>query len=121
MDKVCIEVVGQGDIGNRSVSLRTLGDDLGFKGLGIGTAFLWHGRPLKKARNGIHLNLGGHHRLKRWHQEGVLPGRLRNDHLRYKMILAARTRAVPVEQWSGPGSEVQINFRDIRRRGDHGL
>ncbi|WP_339471153.1 hypothetical protein, partial [Pseudomonas capeferrum] len=42
-----------------------------------GTAFLWHGRPLKKAKNGVHLNLGGHHRLKRWHQEGVLPGRLR--------------------------------------------
>jgi hypothetical protein len=37
---------------------------------------LWHGRPLKKAKNGVHLNLGGHHRLKRWHQEGVLPGRL---------------------------------------------
>lgn len=76
MDKVCIEVVGQGDIGNRGVSLRTLGDDLGLKGLGIGTAFLWYGRPLKKAKNGVHLNLGGHHRLKRWHQEGVLPGRL---------------------------------------------
>ena len=77
MDKVGIEVVGQGDIGNRGVSLRTLGDDLGLEGLGIGTAFLWHGRPLKKARNGVHLNLSGHHRLKRWHQEGVLPGRLR--------------------------------------------
>lgn len=76
LDKVCIEVVGQGDIGNRSVSLRALGDDLGLKGLGIGTAFLWHGRPLKKAENGVHLNLGGNHRLKRWHQEGVLPGRL---------------------------------------------
>jgi hypothetical protein len=37
---------------------------------------LWHGRPLKKARNGVHLNLGGHHRLKRRCQEGVLPGRL---------------------------------------------
>jgi hypothetical protein len=35
---------------------------------------LWHGRPLKEAKNGVHL--GGHHRLKRWHQEGVLPGRL---------------------------------------------
>lgn len=46
MDEVGIEVVGQGDIGNRGVSLRTLGDDLGLKGLGIGTAFLWHGRPL---------------------------------------------------------------------------
>ena len=34
------------------------------------------GRPLKKARNGAHLNVGGHHRFKRWHQEGVLPGRL---------------------------------------------
>lgn len=77
MDKVGIEVVGQGDIGNRGVSLRTLGSDLGFKGFGIGTEFLWHGRPLKKAKNGVHLNLGGHHRIKRWHQEGVLPGRLR--------------------------------------------
>ncbi|WP_339532484.1 hypothetical protein, partial [Pseudomonas mucidolens] len=45
-----------------------------------GTAFLWHGRPLKKAKNGVHLNLGGHHRLKRWHQEGVLPGRLPSSH-----------------------------------------
>ena len=79
MDKVGVEVMGQGDIGNRGVSLRALGDDLGFKGLGIGTTFLWHGRPLKKAKNGVHLNLGGHHRLKRWHQEGVLPGRLRPD------------------------------------------
>lgn len=62
MDKVCIEVVGQVYIGNRSVSLRALGDDLGLKGLGIGTALLWHGRPLKKTENGVHL--GGHHRLK---------------------------------------------------------
>jgi hypothetical protein len=38
---------------------------------------LWHRRPLKKAKNGVHLNLGGHHRLKRRCQEGVLPGRLR--------------------------------------------
>uniref|UniRef100_UPI002240178D hypothetical protein n=1 Tax=Pseudomonas saponiphila TaxID=556534 RepID=UPI002240178D len=44
----------------------------------IGTAFLWHRRPLKKAKNGVHLNLGGHHRLKRRCQEGVLPGRLLN-------------------------------------------
>ncbi|PAM81013.1 hypothetical protein CES87_28120 [Pseudomonas sp. ERMR1:02] len=35
-----------------------------------------HGRPLKKANNGVHLNLGGHHRLKRMRQEGVLAGRL---------------------------------------------
>jgi hypothetical protein len=49
---------------------------LSLEGYGIGTAFLWHGRPLKKARNGVHLNLGGHHRLKRRCQEGVLPGRL---------------------------------------------
>ena len=76
MDEVGIEVVGQGDIGNRGVRLSALGNDLGLEGLGIGTAFLWHGRPLKKAKNGVHLNLGGHHRLKRWHQEGVLPGRL---------------------------------------------
>ena len=54
---------------------------LGLEGLGIGTAFLWHGRPLKKAKNGVHLNLGGHHRLKRWCQEGVLPGRLRIAYL----------------------------------------
>ena len=65
MDKVGVEVLDQGEIGNRGASLRTLGDDLGIKGLGIGTAFLWHGSPLKKARNGVHLNLGGHHRLKR--------------------------------------------------------
>lgn len=38
---------------------------------------MWHRRPLKKAKNGVHLNLGGHHRLKRRCQEGVLPGRLR--------------------------------------------
>ncbi|WP_241090483.1 beta family protein [Pseudomonas viridiflava] len=38
---------------------------------------MWHGRPLKKAKNGVHLNLGGHHRLNRWHQEDVLLGRLR--------------------------------------------
>lgn len=54
-----------------------LSNDLGLEGLGIGTAFLWHGRPLKKAKNGVHLNLGGHHRLNRWHQEDVLLGRLR--------------------------------------------
>jgi hypothetical protein len=53
-----------------------LSNDLGLEGLGIGTAFLWHGRPLKKAKNGVHLNLGGHHRLNRWHQEDVLLGRL---------------------------------------------
>ncbi len=33
MDEVGIEVVGQGDIGNRGVSLRTLGDDLALKDL----------------------------------------------------------------------------------------
>ncbi|MDD0976442.1 hypothetical protein [Pseudomonas fontis] len=81
MDEVGIKVVGQGDIGNRGVSLRTLGDDLSLKGLGIGTAFLWHWCPLKKVKHGVHLNLGGHHRLKRWHQEGVLPGRLRTAKL----------------------------------------
>lgn len=30
---------------------------------------------LKKAKYGVHLNLG-RHRLKGWHQEDVLPGRL---------------------------------------------
>jgi hypothetical protein len=40
---------------------------------------LWHRRPLKKAKNGVHLNLGGHLRLKRLCQEGVLPGRLQKD------------------------------------------
>jgi hypothetical protein len=35
---------------------------------------LWHGRPLKKAKNGVHLI--GHHRLMRRRQEGVLAGRL---------------------------------------------
>jgi hypothetical protein len=49
---------------------------LGLERLGVGTAFLWHGRPLKKAKVGVHLNPGGHHRLKRRCQEGVLPGRL---------------------------------------------
>ena len=77
MDEVGIEVVCQRDIGNRDVRLCALGNDLSLEGFGIGTAFLWHGRPLKKARNGVHLNLGGHHRLKRRCQEGVLPGRLR--------------------------------------------
>lgn len=67
MDEVGIEVVGQGNIDNRGVRLRTLGNDLGLEGFRIGTAFLWHGCPL---------NLGGNHRLKRWHQGGVLPGRL---------------------------------------------
>lgn len=76
MDEVGIEVVDQCDIGNRGVRLRTFGNDLGLEGFGIRTAFLWHGRPLKKAKNGVHLNLGGHHRLKRRCQEGVLPGRL---------------------------------------------
>ena len=76
MDEVSVEIVGQGDIGDRGVRLRAFGDDLGLEGLGIGTAFLWHRRPLKKAKNGVHLNLGGHHRLKRRCQEGVLPGRL---------------------------------------------
>ena len=56
MDEVGVEVVGQRDIGNRGVRLRAFGDDLGLEGLGIGTAFLWHGRPLKKAKNGVHLN-----------------------------------------------------------------
>ncbi|MNN75281.1 hypothetical protein D3C81_1915730 [compost metagenome] len=55
MGEVGIEVVGQGDIGNRGVRLGALGNDLGFEGLGIGTAFLWHGRPLKRAKNGVHL------------------------------------------------------------------
>jgi hypothetical protein len=50
---------------------------------------LWHGRPLKKAKNGVHLNLGGHHRLKRWHQEGVLPGRLRSISLTHKNSVSA--------------------------------
>ncbi len=76
MNEVGIEAMGQSNIGNRDVRLCALGNDLGLEGLGIGTAFLWHGRPLKKARNGVHLNLGGHHRLKRRRQEGVLPGRL---------------------------------------------
>ena len=31
MDEVGVEIVGQGDIGNRGVSLRTLGDDLGLR------------------------------------------------------------------------------------------
>lgn len=76
MDEVGVEIVGQRDIGDRGVRLSAFGDDLGLEGLGIGTAFLWHRRPLKKAKNGVHLNLGGHHRLKRRCQEGVLPGRL---------------------------------------------
>ena len=76
MDEVSIEIVGQRDIGDRGVRLSAFGDALGLEGLGIGTAFLWHRRPLKKAKNGVHLNLGGHDRLKRRCQEGVLPGRL---------------------------------------------
>lgn len=56
MNEISIEVVGQGDIGNRDVGLRALGNDLGLEGLGIGTAFLLHERPLKKAKNGVHLS-----------------------------------------------------------------
>ena len=89
MDEVGIEVVCQRDIGNRDVRLCALGNDLSLEGFGIGTAFLWHGRPLKKARNGVHLNLGGHHRLKRRCQEGVLPGRLPSAAPRIRMSASA--------------------------------
>lgn len=37
------------------------------------------GVRFKKAKNGLHLNLSGHHCLKRRCQEDVLPGRLRFD------------------------------------------
>ena len=50
MDEVGIEVVGQGDIGNRGVRLRTFGNDLGLEGFGIGTTFLWHGVRLKRLK-----------------------------------------------------------------------
>ena len=56
MDEVSVEVVSQGDIGNRAVRLRAFGNDLGLERLGVGTVFLWHGRPLKKAKNGVHSN-----------------------------------------------------------------
>lgn len=49
-------VVSQGDIGNRDVRLCAVGNDLNVEGFGIDTAFLWHGHPLKKAKNGVHLN-----------------------------------------------------------------
>lgn len=77
MNEICVEAVAQRDAGNRGTGVDALLNDLGLEGLGIGTAFLWHGRPLKKAKKGVHLNLGGHHRLKRRCQEGVLSGRLR--------------------------------------------
>jgi hypothetical protein len=51
---------------------------------------LWHGRPLKKAKNGVHLNLGGHHRLNRWHQEDVLLGRLRTRRFRGEALDSVR-------------------------------
>ena len=76
MDEIGVEVVGQRNTRNRGVRQRTLGNDLGLEGFGIGTAFLLHERPLKKARNGVHLKSGGHHRLRRRSQVGVLPGRL---------------------------------------------
>ncbi|WP_206752356.1 hypothetical protein, partial [Pseudomonas sp. CFBP13509] len=47
--------------------------------------------PLKKAKNGVHLNLGGHHRLNRWHQEDVLLGRLlfKRNLARSRVLMAA--------------------------------
>jgi hypothetical protein len=41
MDEVGIEVVGQGEIGNRGVTLCTFGNDLGLDGLGVGVTGLW--------------------------------------------------------------------------------
>ena len=57
MDEVGVEIVGQRVIGDRGVRLSAFGDDLGLEGLGIGTAFLWHRRPLKKAKNGVHFKV----------------------------------------------------------------
>lgn len=56
MDEVSVDVVNQADFGNRGVSLRVLGNDLGLERLGLGTAFLGRGGPLKKAKNGVHLS-----------------------------------------------------------------
>jgi hypothetical protein len=47
MDEVGIEIVGQRDVGNRGVILRTFRNDLGLEGFGTGTTFLGYGRPLK--------------------------------------------------------------------------
>ena len=55
--EVSVEVLSQGDIGNRAVRLRAFGNDLGLERLGVGTVFLWHGRPLEMGKNGVHLNL----------------------------------------------------------------
>ena len=76
MNEIGVEVVSQRNTRNRGVRLRALGNDLSLEGLGIGTAILLHERSLKKARNGVHLKSGGHHRLRRRAQVGVLPGRL---------------------------------------------
>ena len=77
MNEIGVEVVSQRNTRNRGVRLRALGNDLSLEGLGIGTAILLHKRSLKKARNGVHLKSGGHHRLRGRCQVGVLPGRLR--------------------------------------------
>lgn len=50
MDEVGVEIVGQRDIGDRGVRLSAFGDDLGLEGRGVGTAFLWHRRPLKRLK-----------------------------------------------------------------------
>lgn len=48
------------------------------------------GRPLKKATNGVHLNLGGQHRFKRRCQEGVLSGWWRLTHMTVKGVCGIR-------------------------------
>src|SRR3990167_9454013 len=50
MNKVGVEVVAQCDTRNRGVRLCALGNDLGLERPGIGTAFLWHGLPLKRLK-----------------------------------------------------------------------
>lgn len=47
VEEVGIEVVGQGDIRNRGVRLRTFGNDLGHERFGIRVTFLLHGLCIK--------------------------------------------------------------------------
>lgn len=45
VDEVCVEAMAERDAGNRSAGLGTLLNDLGFEGLGIGTACWLHKIP----------------------------------------------------------------------------
>ena len=45
VDEVCVEAMAECDAGNRSAGLGTLLNDLGFEGLGVGTALWLHEIP----------------------------------------------------------------------------